>query len=53
VGGQPVEGLRYQPPTLGSHKLERDAEGRPIGRSRPWPASPPPARPVVLLPDSE
>ena len=36
--GRPVERLRYRPPTMGSHKLERDADGRPIGRAAPWPA---------------
>lgn len=36
--GEPVERLRFDPPTPGAHKLERDADGRPIGRSLPWPA---------------
>lgn len=39
--GQPVERLRYDPPTMGAHKLERDPDGRPIGRTAPWPASVP------------
>jgi (2Fe-2S) ferredoxin len=38
IAGRPVERLRYRPPTMGAHKLERDAEGRPIGRIAPWPA---------------
>jgi (2Fe-2S) ferredoxin len=38
VAGRPVERLRYRPSTMGAHKLERDAEGRPIGRAAPWPA---------------
>jgi len=38
VGGRPVERLRYLPDTMGEHKLERDADGRPIGRKSPWPA---------------
>ena len=38
VGGEPVDRLRYDPDEPGAHKLERDAEGRPIGRSAPWPA---------------
>ena len=38
LGGEPVERLRYDPPEGGSHQLERDADGRPIGRSAPWPA---------------
>ncbi len=38
VAGQPVEHLRYDPPTPGAHKLERDADGRPRGRAAPWPA---------------
>lgn len=37
VGGEPVERLRFRPRTLGAHELERDAEGRPIGRAAPWP----------------
>jgi (2Fe-2S) ferredoxin len=53
VGGEPVARLRYEPPTPGSHKLERDADGRPIGRILPWPASDPPLRPVVPLADRE
>jgi hypothetical protein len=36
--GQPLERLRYDPAEGGSHQLERDADGRPIGRSAPWPA---------------
>jgi len=38
IGGRPVERLRYDPPEGGSHQLERDANGRPIGRVVPWPA---------------
>jgi len=38
VGGRPVERLRYDPPQGGSHQLERDPDGRPIGRVGPWPA---------------
>jgi (2Fe-2S) ferredoxin len=38
VGGEPVERLRFRPGTPGPHKLDRDAEGRPIGRSAPWPS---------------
>lgn len=41
IGGAPVERLRYDPPEAGAHKLERDADGRPIGRRAPWPASVP------------
>jgi (2Fe-2S) ferredoxin len=37
VGGEPVERLRFEPPEGGSHKLEREESGRPIGRSAPWP----------------
>lgn len=36
--GRPVERLRFEPGTPGTHKLERDADGRPIGRTSPWPA---------------
>ena len=32
LDGNPVERLRYDPPTPGAHKVERDAEGRPIRR---------------------
>jgi (2Fe-2S) ferredoxin len=38
VAGRPVERLRYRPPTMGAHKLPREADGRPIGRSAPWPS---------------
>ncbi len=38
VRGEPVARLRYDPPTNGSHQLERDASGRPIGRAARWPA---------------
>lgn len=38
LAGRPVERLRYQPGTLGSHKLERDPDGRPRGRRGAWPA---------------
>jgi (2Fe-2S) ferredoxin len=41
VGGKPVERLRYDPPDYGAHKLERDADGRPLGRRAPWPARAP------------
>lgn len=45
VGGEPVARLRYDPPTMGAHKLDRDVDGRPLGRVAPWPASRPrPAR---------
>jgi (2Fe-2S) ferredoxin len=32
VEGRPVERLRYQPGTMGGHKLPRDQAGRPLGR---------------------
>lgn len=38
VAGQPVERLRFDPPDAGAHKLDRTDDGRPIGRSAPWPA---------------
>ena len=38
IGGRPVERLRFRPPTMGPHKLDRDPDGRPLGRSDPWPA---------------
>jgi (2Fe-2S) ferredoxin len=38
VAGRPVERLRYRPAAPGSNQLERDADGRPIGRAAPWPA---------------
>jgi len=38
LAGRPVERLRYDPPTTGAHKLERGPDGRPIGRTAPWPA---------------
>ncbi|MGH2358063.1 MAG: (2Fe-2S) ferredoxin domain-containing protein [Candidatus Limnocylindria bacterium] len=38
IAGAPVERLRYDPPTVGAHQLEREADGRPIGRIAPWPA---------------
>ena len=38
VGGEPVERLRYDPPEGGSHELEREPDGRPVGRTGPWPA---------------
>jgi len=38
LAGEPVERLRYDPPEGGSHQLERHPDGRPIGRSGPWPA---------------
>jgi (2Fe-2S) ferredoxin len=41
VAEEPVQRLRYDPPTGGSHKLERGADGRPIGRAARWPASTP------------
>jgi (2Fe-2S) ferredoxin len=37
LSGEPVERLRFRPATMGAHKLERDADGRPIGRSNSWP----------------
>jgi (2Fe-2S) ferredoxin len=39
IGGEPVERLRYDPSTMGPHKLDRDAGGRPLGRETPWPAA--------------
>ncbi|MGI8871974.1 MAG: (2Fe-2S) ferredoxin domain-containing protein [Candidatus Limnocylindria bacterium] len=39
LGGDPVDRLRYEPPTSGAHKLTRDAQNRPIGRVAPWPAA--------------
>lgn len=39
IGGEPVERLRYRPPSGGPNKLQRDADGRPIGRAAPWPSS--------------
>ena len=36
--GEPVERLRYDPPSPGAHKLDRDDDGRPRGRVAPWPA---------------
>ena len=38
VAGEPVERLRFRPGTVGAHKLERDPDGRPIGRTAPWPS---------------
>jgi YD repeat-containing protein len=38
LNGEPVERLRYVPETGGSHQLERDADGRPIGRTAAWPS---------------
>lgn len=38
VDGVPVERLRYDPPTLGAHKLPREEAGRPLGRVAPWPS---------------
>jgi (2Fe-2S) ferredoxin len=38
VNDEPVERLRFEPDTMGAHKLEREADGRPIGRRAPWPA---------------
>ena len=38
VAGRPVERLRYRPSTMGAHKLERETDGKPIGRAAPWPA---------------
>ncbi|MEK6192387.1 MAG: (2Fe-2S) ferredoxin domain-containing protein [Chloroflexota bacterium] len=37
VAGEPVERLRFRPTTMGSHELDRDPDGRPIGRTAPWP----------------
>lgn len=36
--GQPVERLRFDPPSPGAHKLDRDDDDRPLGRTAPWPA---------------
>ncbi len=44
AGGQPVARLRFDPPTPGSHKLERGPDGRPRGRSATWPAGDRPGR---------
>ena len=38
IGGEPVERLRFRPTTPGAHKLERDPDGRPIGRGASWPS---------------
>jgi NADP-reducing hydrogenase subunit HndC len=38
IGGRTVERLRYDPETMGAHQLEREPNGRPIGRAAPWPA---------------
>ena len=38
LAGRPVERLRFDPSEGGSHKLERDVDGRPIGRAGSWPA---------------
>ncbi len=38
IGGKPVGRLGYDPPEEGSHQLDRDPGGRPIGRTGPWPA---------------
>jgi len=40
-GGRPVERLRFDPPTPGPHKLDRDDDGRPRDREAPWPAGGP------------
>ena len=32
VGGQPVERLRFRPPSPGAHKLARDPDGKPTER---------------------
>lgn len=42
VADEPVARLRYDPPDYGAHKLEREPDGRPIGRRAPWPAREPP-----------
>lgn len=39
IAGEPVERLRYRPREGGPHKLKRDPDGRPIGRSAPWPSA--------------
>jgi (2Fe-2S) ferredoxin len=44
AGGEPVARLRYDPPDMGAHKLERDMDGRPRGRAAPWPAGARPPR---------
>jgi (2Fe-2S) ferredoxin len=46
IGGEALERLRYRPETMGAHKLERDADGRPVGRAAPWPASRPATSPT-------
>ena len=38
IGGEPVERLRYRPPSMGANKRERALDGRPIGRIAPWPS---------------
>ena len=38
VRDEPVTRLRYEPSTPGSHQLDREDDGRPIGRAAPWPA---------------
>jgi (2Fe-2S) ferredoxin len=44
VAGEPVERLRFSPASPGPHKLERDRDGRPIGRTAAWPS---PGRPAT------
>jgi (2Fe-2S) ferredoxin len=53
VGGRAVERLRYDPDTMGAHKLDREADGRPIGRRAPWPASIASERPSADLDASD
>ena len=52
IAGRPVERLRYEPATMGSHQLEREPDGRPAPgvtlafafTSRPTPARSVPSR---------
>jgi (2Fe-2S) ferredoxin len=53
VGGGPVQRLRYDPDTMGAHKFDREADGRPIGRRAPWPASTVSDRPSAELDASD
>jgi (2Fe-2S) ferredoxin len=53
VGGEPVERLRYDPETMGAHKLDREADGWPIGRRAPWPSSLPAPRTALDPTDTD
>jgi (2Fe-2S) ferredoxin len=53
VDGEPVERLRYDPETMGAHKLDREADGRPIGRFAPWPSSLPAPRTALDPTDTD